>query len=91
MAVPAAALAIPAVAGIYAWGACHPSSQVAEVADLHNVQVRFLVKDRRLERRPITAGTSEYEAVEGPSESDLVALPGDMALRDGMAVRSFIR
>jgi peptidoglycan/xylan/chitin deacetylase (PgdA/CDA1 family) len=28
MPVPAAALAVPAVAGVCAWGACHPSSQV---------------------------------------------------------------
>ncbi|HWW85309.1 MAG TPA: efflux RND transporter periplasmic adaptor subunit [Vicinamibacterales bacterium] len=54
----------------------------------------FLVRDRRLERRPIAvgiAGTSEYEVLEGLSEGDLVALPGEMALRDGMTVRSVIR
>jgi membrane fusion protein (multidrug efflux system) len=54
----------------------------------------FLVRDRRLERRPIAvgiAGSSEYEVLEGLSEGDLVALPGDMALRDGMTVRSVIR
>jgi peptidoglycan-N-acetylglucosamine deacetylase len=28
VAIPEAVLAIPAVAGIYAWGACHPASQV---------------------------------------------------------------
>jgi HlyD family secretion protein len=54
----------------------------------------FLVRDRRLERRPIAvgiAGTSEYEVLEGLSEGDFVALPGDMALRDGMRVGSVIR
>jgi hypothetical protein len=34
---------------------------------------------------------SEHEVVEGLSESDLVALPGDVAPRDRMAVRSTIR
>jgi hypothetical protein len=33
----------------------------------------------------------EHEVVEGLSEGDLVPLPRDMALRDGIAVRSFIR
>jgi HlyD family secretion protein len=54
----------------------------------------FLVKDQRLERRPITvgiAGTSEYEVLQGLSEGDLVALPGDMAAREGMTVRSVVR
>ena len=54
----------------------------------------FLVKDQRLERRPITvgiAGTSEYEVLQGLSEGDLVALPGDTMLREGMTVRSAVR
>jgi RND family efflux transporter MFP subunit len=54
----------------------------------------FLVRDRRLQRRPIAvgiAGSSEYEVLDGLSEGDLVALPGDMAPRDGMTVRSVIR
>jgi HlyD family secretion protein len=54
----------------------------------------FLVKDQRLERRPITvgiAGTSEYEVLQGLSEGDLVALPGDMAPQEGMTVRSVVR
>jgi HlyD family secretion protein len=54
----------------------------------------FLIKDQRLERRPITvgiAGTSEYEVLQGLSEGDLVALPGDMAAREGMTVRSVVR
>jgi HlyD family secretion protein len=54
----------------------------------------FLVKDQRLERRPITvgiAGTSEYEVLRGLSEGDLVALPGNTTPRDGMTVRSVAR
>jgi HlyD family secretion protein len=54
----------------------------------------FLVKQQRLERRPITvgvAGTSEYEVRQGLSEGDLVALPGDMAPREGMTVRGVLR
>jgi RND family efflux transporter MFP subunit len=54
----------------------------------------FLVKDHRIERQPITvgiAGTSEYEVLQGLSEGDLVALPGEVEPRDGMAVRSAVR
>jgi HlyD family secretion protein len=51
----------------------------------------FLVKDHRLKRQPIRVGiasTGEYEVLEGLSESDLVALPGEAEPRDGMTVRS---
>jgi len=54
----------------------------------------FLVKDQRLERRPITLGiasTNEYEVLQGLSEGDLVALPGDIAPREGMTVRTVVR
>jgi HlyD family secretion protein len=54
----------------------------------------FLVKDRRLQRQPITVGiasTSEYEVLQGLSEGDLVALPGEVEPRDGMTVRSAVR
>ena len=54
----------------------------------------FVVRDRRLERRPITvgiAGTGEYEVLDGLSDGDLVALGGDTEPRDGMIVRSVAR
>jgi RND family efflux transporter MFP subunit len=54
----------------------------------------FLVRDQRLERRSITVGiasASEYEILQGLSEGDLVALPGDIAPRQGMTVRTVVR
>jgi HlyD family secretion protein len=51
----------------------------------------FLVKDHRLKRQPIKVGiasTGEYEVLEGLSDGDLVALPGEVEPRDGMTVRS---
>jgi HlyD family secretion protein len=59
-----------------------------------NQRYVFLVKDHRLERQPITVGiasTNEYEVLQGLSEGDLVALPGDVEPQDGMTVRSTIR
>ena len=57
----------------------------------------FVVKDgginvgkNALERRPIVVGIADaanYEVVAGLSENELVALPGDFDLRDGMLVR----
>jgi HlyD family secretion protein len=54
----------------------------------------YLVKDHRLERQPVTVGiasTTEYEVLQGLSEGDLVALPGELEPRDGMTVRSTVR
>jgi HlyD family secretion protein len=68
-----------------------PRSAVRVAGDQRYV---FLVKDHRLERRPITVGiasTSEYEVLQGLSEGDLVALPGEVEPRDGMTVRSTVR
>jgi len=59
-----------------------------------NQRYVFLVKDQRLQRQPITVGiasTSEYEVLQGLSEGDLVALPGDVEPRDSMRVRSTVR
>lgn len=57
----------------------------------------FVVKDgginvgkNALEKRPIIVGIADaanYEVVAGLSEKELVALPGDFDLRDGMLVR----
>ena len=57
----------------------------------------FVVKDgglnvgkNSLERRPIAVGiadASNYEVVAGLSEGEMVALPGDFDLRDGMLVK----
>jgi hypothetical protein len=52
------------------------------------------VKDHRLKRQTIKVGiasTSEYEVLDGLSEGDLVALPGEAKPRDGMTVRSVTR
>jgi len=68
-----------------------PRSAVRGVGEQRYV---FLVKDDRLERRPITVGivgTSEYEVLNGLSEGDLVAVPGDMAPREGMTVRTVLQ
>jgi HlyD family secretion protein len=54
----------------------------------------FLVNDHRLTRQPVKVGiasTGEYEILEGLSEGDLVALPGEVEPRDGMPVRSVAR
>jgi HlyD family secretion protein len=57
----------------------------------------FVVKDgginvgqNSLERRPIVVGIADaanYEVIAGLSEGEMVALPGDFDLRDGMLVR----
>jgi HlyD family secretion protein len=65
-----------------------PRSAVRVAAEQRYV---FIVKDQRLKRQPIRVGiasTSEYEVLEGLSEGDLVAIPGEAELRDGMMVRS---
>jgi len=50
----------------------------------------YSVEGDRLRRREIKVGISndtEFEVVDGVSEGDAVALPGDVPLRDGLAVR----
>jgi HlyD family secretion protein len=50
----------------------------------------FLIEGNRLRRREVTLGISDanrYEILSGLSEGDHVALPGDLELHDGMAVR----
>jgi multidrug efflux pump subunit AcrA (membrane-fusion protein) len=57
----------------------------------------FVVKDgginvgkNSLERRPIVVGIADaanYEVIAGLSEGEMVALPGDFDLRDGMLVK----
>jgi HlyD family secretion protein len=57
----------------------------------------FVVKDgginvgqNSLEKRPIVVGIADaanYEVIDGLSEGEMVALPGDFDLRDGMLVR----
>ena len=51
----------------------------------------FTVSDGHLRRQPINVGiasTGKYEVLSGLSPGESVALPGDMELRNGMAVRS---
>ena len=53
-------------------------------------QNQFGVGKSRLEKREIHVGIADatsYEVVSGLTEKDLVALPGDVDLKDGMAVR----
>jgi HlyD family secretion protein len=48
------------------------------------------VSQSQLEKREIQVGiadTTSYEVLRGLEESDLVAMPGDFELRDGMAVK----
>ena len=50
----------------------------------------FGVGKSRLEKRDIQVGVADatnYEVVKGLQEGEMVALPGDIDLRDGMAVR----
>ncbi len=54
----------------------------------------FVVQDgvgqSRLERRPIQVGIADaanYEVVSGLREGEVVAIPGDVELHDGMSVR----
>jgi HlyD family secretion protein len=50
----------------------------------------YLVEGERLRRREIKVGISndtQFEVVDGLQEGDQVALPGDVALRDGLVVR----
>jgi len=51
----------------------------------------FLLDGDHLRRKEITVGiasSAKYEVVSGLSEGDRVAIPGDTALADGMAVRA---
>jgi HlyD family secretion protein len=53
-------------------------------------QNQLTVSQSKLEKREIRVGiadTTSYEVVNGLQESDLVAMPGDVDLRDGMAVK----
>jgi HlyD family secretion protein len=50
----------------------------------------YLVEGERLRRREVKVGISsdiQFEIVEGVQEGELVALPGDVALQDGLVVR----
>jgi HlyD family secretion protein len=50
----------------------------------------YLVVGDRLQRKEIKAGISndtQFEIVDGVKEGDIVALPGDVPLQDGLAVR----
>jgi HlyD family secretion protein len=50
----------------------------------------FVVEDNRLHRREITVGIASpvsYEVVDGLAEGDLVALPGEVNLKDKMKIR----
>jgi HlyD family secretion protein len=50
----------------------------------------FVVAGDKLHRRQVSVGissASKYEVISGVSENDRIALPGDRAQRDGMAVR----
>jgi HlyD family secretion protein len=66
-----------------------------ETEDLHSYvfvvkPVEFAVEKSKLERREIRVGIADstnYEVISGLRESDMVALPGDIDLRDGMSVR----
>jgi multidrug efflux pump subunit AcrA (membrane-fusion protein) len=54
----------------------------------------FVVRDSRLHQQPVSLGissTSDYEVLNGLSESDRVALGVDTEARDGMVVRSTAR
>jgi len=54
----------------------------------------FVIKDDHLMRQAVKTGISssgDYEVLEGLSENDVVALPGDTELHDGMAVRGVSR
>jgi multidrug efflux pump subunit AcrA (membrane-fusion protein) len=49
-----------------------------------------LVSQKTLEKREIRVGIADatsYEVLNGLQEGELVALPGDFDLRDGMAVK----
>jgi len=49
-----------------------------------------VVAGNRLQRKEIKVGIAndtQFEIVGGVNESDTVALPGDVPLQDGMAVR----
>jgi HlyD family secretion protein len=50
----------------------------------------YLIDGDRLRRREIKVGVSndtQFEIVEGLSEGDTAALPGDVALQDGLLIR----
>lgn len=50
----------------------------------------FVVDDGHLRKREVQVGiasATKYEVLQGVAEGDLVALPGDVELRDGMEVR----
>jgi HlyD family secretion protein len=54
------------------------------------VKNQLSVNKTRLERREIQVGIADstsYEVLSGLQESDIVALPGDAVLHDGMAVK----
>lgn len=69
-------------------GALTVPRAAVEVAGTHKYV--YLADQDRLQRREIKIGISndtQFEVVEGLSEGDSVALPGDAVLKDGLAVR----
>jgi len=66
-----------------------------ETEDLHSFvfvvkPIEFSVTKSKLQRREIRVGiadATDYEVLSGIRDDDLIALPGDIDLRDGMAVR----
>jgi HlyD family secretion protein len=70
-------------------GALTVPRAAVEVAGAHKYV--YLVDQDRLQRREIKIGISndtQFEVVEGLNEGDSVALPGDVVLKDGSAVRA---
>lgn len=69
-------------------GALTVPRAAVEVAGPHKYV--YLADQDRLQRREIKIGISndtQFEVVEGLNEGDSVALPGDVVLKDGLAVR----
>ena len=69
-------------------GALTVPRAAVEVAGAHKYV--YLADQDRLQRREIKIGISndtQFEVVEGLNEGDSVALPGDVVLKDGLAVR----
>ena len=66
-----------------------------ETEDLHSFvfvvkPIEFSVTKSKLQRREIRVGiadATDYEVLSGIRDDDLIALPGDIDLRDGLAVR----